>query len=114
MERIVEQGLLYDFYGELLTGHQRQVYEDFVLNDLSLSEIAQERGVSRQGIHDIVKRCDKLLAEYEEKLHLVEKFLETRKRVSDIAKLAAQDSEDSCRESLKQIEGIAKEILDNL
>lgn len=114
MERIVEQGLLYDFYGELLTGHQRQVYEDFVLNDLSLSEIAQERGVSRQGIHDIVKRCDRLLAEYEQKLHLVEKFLDTRKRVSEIFELACHGSENGCMESLEQIEGIAKEILDNL
>ena len=40
MEKIVEQGLLYDFYGELLTPHQRRIYEDAVFNDLSLSEIA--------------------------------------------------------------------------
>lgn len=114
MERIVEQGLLYDFYGELLTGHQRQVYEEFVLNDLSLSEIAGERGVSRQGIHEIVKRCDRLLAEYEQKLHLVEKFLATRRSVSKISELAHQGMENGCLESLEQIEGIAKEILDNL
>ena len=43
MEKIVEQGLLYDFYGELLTEHQRRIYEDVVLNDMSLSEIAQEQ-----------------------------------------------------------------------
>ena len=42
MEKIVEQGLLYDFYGELLTEHQRRIYEDMVLNDLSPSEIAGE------------------------------------------------------------------------
>ena len=42
MEKIVEQGLLYDFYGELLTAHQRKVYEDVVFNDLSPSEIAGE------------------------------------------------------------------------
>ncbi len=42
MEKIVEQGLLYDFYGELLTEHQRRIYEDMVLNDLSPSEIAKE------------------------------------------------------------------------
>lgn len=114
MERIVEQGLLYDFYGELLTGHQRQVYEDYVLNDLSASEIAQERGVSRQGIHEIVKRCDRLLEEYEQKLHLVEKFLQTRKYISEIYELARQGSENGSRETLEQIEGIAREILDNL
>ena len=53
MEKIVEQGLLYDFYGELLTGHQRNIYEDVVFNDLSPSEIAREQGISRQGVHDL-------------------------------------------------------------
>ena len=72
MERIVEQGLLYDFYGELLTEHQRKIYEDVVYNDLSLTEIAQENGISRQGVHDLVRRCNHLLQEYEDKLHLVE------------------------------------------
>ena len=46
--KIVEQGLLYDFYGELLTKHQQSVYEDVVFNDLSLSEIADEQGITRQ------------------------------------------------------------------
>ena len=45
MEKILEQTLLYDFYGELLTEHQRQVYEDVVLNDFSLSEVAAARGI---------------------------------------------------------------------
>ena len=56
MEKIVEQGLLYDFYGELLTEHQRRIYEDAVFNDLSLSEIAQNAGISRQGVHDLIRR----------------------------------------------------------
>lgn len=56
MEKIVEQGLLYDFYGELLTEHQRHIYEDVVMNDMSLSEIAQEAGISRQGVHDLIKK----------------------------------------------------------
>ena len=71
MEKIVEQGLLYDFYGELLTDHQRSVYEDVVFNDLSPSEIAKEQGISRQGVHDLIRRCNKILEEYEAKLHLV-------------------------------------------
>ncbi len=68
MERIVEQGLLYDFYGELLTEHQKKIYEDVVYNDLSLAEIAQENGISRQGVHDLKRRCDRLLQEYEDQL----------------------------------------------
>lgn len=59
MEEKLEQAYLYDFYGELLNEHQRQVYEDFVFNDLSLGEIASEEGISRQGVADLIKRCDR-------------------------------------------------------
>ena len=88
MNEILEQALLYDFYGELLTDHQKEVYEQFVLEDLSLGEIAREEGISRQGVHEQVKRCDKILEEYEEKLHLVEKFLNIRSQVMKIHELA--------------------------
>jgi len=84
MERILEQSLLYDFYGELLTEHQRSLYEDFVLNDLSLGEIAEERGISRQGVYDTVRRCNRLLEGYEQKLHLIEKFERIKEKVRDI------------------------------
>ena len=88
MEKIAHQAFLYDFYGELLTDHQRRVYEDIVLNDMSLSEIAQEMGISRQGVHDMIKRCNHTLEEYESRLHLVEKFLCIRKQVQKIKELA--------------------------
>ena len=65
MEEKIEQAYLYDFYGELLNEHQRRIYEDFVFNDLSLGEIADEEGISRQGVHDMVKRCTKTLEGYE-------------------------------------------------
>lgn len=76
MEKIVRQGMLYDLYGELLTDHQRKVYGELVNDDLSLSEIAELNGITRQGAHDLIKRCDKILEGYEEKLHLLEKKLE--------------------------------------
>ena len=59
-EEKIEQAYLYDFYGELLNEHQRRIYEDFVFNDLSLGEIANEEGISRQGVHDMIKRCTKI------------------------------------------------------
>lgn len=90
MEKIVEQGLLYDFYGELLTRHQRQIYEGIVYDNLSLGEIAKEEGISRQAVHDIVKRCDKTLQGYEEKLKLVEKFQHIKAKVSRINQLSEQ------------------------
>ena len=84
IEKLELRGMLYDFYGELLTPHQKKIYEDAIVNDLSLSEIANEQGISRQGVHDIITRCDKALAEYEEKLHLVEKFARIKHMISQI------------------------------
>ena len=88
MEKFVEQTLLYDFYGELLTERQQQVYESVVLEDYSLSEVAEDLGFSRQGVHDMIKRCNHTLEEYESRLHLVEKFLCIRKQVQKIKELA--------------------------
>lgn len=88
MEKFVEQTLLYDFYGELLTERQQQVYESVVLEDYSLSEVAENLGISRQGVHDMIKRCNHTLEEYESRLHLVEKFLCIRKQVQKVKELA--------------------------
>ena len=97
MEKIYEQTMLYDFYGELLTDHQRSIYEDVVYNDMSLGEIAEERGISRQGVHDLIRRCNRILQEYESKLHLVERFAKAKETVMEIRRLA--DSGDSTGES---------------
>ena len=91
MDKIYEQTMLFDFYGELLTEHQRAVYTDALYNDLSLGEIAEERGISRQGVHDLVKRCDKILLDYENKLHLVERFVKEKETVKEIWELSATD-----------------------
>lgn len=92
MEKIVEQGLLYDFYGDLLTEHQRQVFGDVILGDLSLSEAAEEYGVSRQGIHDLMRRVDSQLRGYEEKLHMVERFMEVKEQTQKIREIASRGS----------------------
>ena len=91
MDKIVEQGLLYDFYGELLNEHQRRIYEDAVMNDMSLSEIAQEAGISRQGVHDLIKRCDKTLEDYESRLHLMEKFRIITEKLEEIKQLTPDE-----------------------
>lgn len=91
MDKIYERTMLFDFYGELLTEHQRGIYEDALYNDLSLGEIAQERGISRQGVHDLIRRCDKTLQGYEDRLHLVEKFSEARKVVAQIEGLTRME-----------------------
>ena len=84
MDRIKERALLFDIYGNLLTEHQQKIYSDVVENDFSLSEIGEEIGISRQGVHDAVKRIDKILAEYEEKLHFAENYLKNMDTVDKI------------------------------
>ncbi len=116
MEKIVEQGLLYDFYGELLTEHQRSVYEDAVNNDMSLAEMAEQYGISRQGVHDLIRRCDKLLAGYEEKLHLVKKFAEAKRAIAKIEALAEEGKElpeRECRERLGEIRGLTAKLMES-
>ena len=81
MNKILEQSLLYDFYGELLNEHRRRIYEASMFEDLSLGEIAESEGISRQAVHDVLKKCEKALDEYESKLHLVERFLKIKGEV---------------------------------
>lgn len=114
MEQKVAQAYLYDFYGELLNSRQQEVYEDFIFNDLSLGEIAEEKGISRQGVHDMVRRCTKALEGYEAKLHLVQKFLDTKKRVADIHALASEFHESHDESILDRIEQISNAILEEL
>ncbi len=114
MEKIYEQALLYDFYGELLTEHQRQVYEEAVYNDMSLGEIAQEEGISRQGVHDLIRRCDKILMEYEARLHLVERFTKAKEKIREIERLTRQMPEDQNSVYLTQIRQLAEELKDIL
>ena len=114
MEKFVEQTLLYDFYGELLTEHQRRIYEDVILNDYSLSEVADELGISRQGVHDNLKRCSRILEDYEEKLHLVEKFVSIREKIRRIHKLSQECESLDKEELVSRIESISQEILEEL
>ena len=60
MEKIVRQSILYDFYGELLTEHQKRIYEEIVFDDMSYTEVGDMEGISRQGVYDLIKRCDKM------------------------------------------------------
>ena len=113
MEKIVEQGLLYDFYGELLTEHQKKIYEDVVYNDLSLTEIAKENGISRQGVHDLVRRCNHILQEYEDKLHLVARFMKVKKNIGQLQELT-NDTEISREELIQKVGNISRQILEEL
>lgn len=107
MEEILMQTLLFDFYGELLTKKQQEVYQQVVLEDYSLSEVAQQLSISRQGVHDMIRRCRSSLEEYEGKLHLVERFVKIREQVHQIQRLSREHE-------IQEIEAIAGRILDEL
>ncbi len=113
VEEIVEQSLLYDFYGELLTEHQQKIYEAALFENFSLSEIAEEAGISRQGVHDLLRRCDKLLRGYEDKLHLVERFTRMRSDVEEIQERVSR-LEATSSEEVTKIQEIAGKLLEEL
>jgi len=114
MEEIVELSLLFDFYGEMLGDHKKQIFEDYVLNDLSLAEIADEEGISRQGVHDIVKRCTKQLKEYEAALHLVEKFQNMKRKLTEASELLTIEVQKDNNENLLKVTSILTEVMTEL
>ncbi len=81
MDRFAWINLLYDFYGPLLTGHQQRLLELYYEQDLSLGEIAAELQVSRQAVHDTVKRAEEALERFEVKLGLAAKYLADKNRI---------------------------------
>lgn len=112
IEKYINQGILYDFYGRLLTKHQQRIYEDVVFNDLSLSEIAENEGISRQGVSDLIKRCNKSLISYEEKLGLIKKFDETKSYVKEIQRIIKIYQETKNEKLISEIEKLSFRILD--
>ncbi len=114
MERIVEQGLLYDFYGELLTDHQKKIYEAAVYNDMSLTEIADENGISKQGVHDLIKRCTNTLWDYENKLHMIKRFEAIKNQANRLNKVADDFKDLSDEQIIDNIREISGKILEEL
>ena len=92
MEKIVEQGLLYDFYGSLLTKHQQKIYEKLVYEDQSLNEIAASEGISKQAVHDLVRRATAQMQEYEEKLKMIRRFNRIREYLDEIGQNASDEA----------------------
>lgn len=81
LEKFLKISVLFDFYGALLTDKQQRCLEMHFSDDLSLSEIADQLGVSRQAVYDIIHRSEQLLNEYEAKLKLVERYHEEQKKL---------------------------------
>jgi predicted DNA-binding protein YlxM (UPF0122 family) len=92
MEKRLRQVLLYDIYGELLTKHQRIIYEEAINQDLSLSEIADEVNTSRQAVHDVIKRVDHILEDYEQRLGFLDRYIKEKAILEKIIQLSEPDS----------------------
>ena len=82
MEKLVEIGILFDFYGKLLSERQYLAVELYYLQDLSLGEIGEELGISRQGVYDALKRSENRLYENENTLGLVKKFTFNKEKIN--------------------------------
>lgn len=114
MEPKVRQTYLYDFYGELLNEHQQKIFEAFVFEDLSLGEIAEEQDISRQAVFDLIKRATKKLEEYENKLHLLQRFLELREKAVSIQQKAEAYEHSHEERLLTEIKQLSGEIIKEL
>ncbi len=79
--------LLLDFYGELLSERKQSVLALYYNEDFSLAEISDDLGISRQGVRELIKKAEDELRNFEEKLGLVEKFEEARKRTAKILEM---------------------------
>lgn len=88
MEKNLQISLLLDFYGELLPARQREITENYFNNDLSLSEVAENFSLTRQGVRDAVKRAETALFEMEEKLGLYRRFMQMQEGLERISKQA--------------------------
>ncbi len=84
LDKVLRIAELYDFYGALLTDKQRRCIELHYLSDDSLAEIAEEFQVSRQAVHDILRRGEQILAGYEEKLGLVARHRRERETIAEV------------------------------
>lgn len=101
MDKIYYLTLLFDFYGELLTEKQKSVIDLYYFNDLSLNEIAEEHGITRQAVLDMIKRTEKLLNQYESKLKLVDRYIDRKNKIEKILSLI--DNTDNIVEIKKML-----------
>lgn len=88
--------MLFDFYGDLLTDRQKEFYDLYYNDDLSLAEIAENYDITRQGVRDIIVRAERTLMDIEEKTGLIRRFHETREATASIRALCQELDELNC------------------
>ncbi len=103
MQNIVRTGLLFDFYEKLLTEKQRTVLGFYLNDDYSLAEISEKIKISRQAVHDLIKRTTLKLEDFEKKLSLCEKMNQNRILHKEIISSLKSSDLDSVEKKLEQI-----------
>ena len=111
MEEKVKISMLCEFYGKLLTKKQFEFIDDYYNNDLSLSEIAENNDITRQAVRDIIKKGEKKLFEYEEKMGFMKRTLNQEKRIEKaLLELTKIQKESSDKQVASDLESIKKEL----
>lgn len=113
IDKCTRNSILYDFYGGLLTKKQQEAMVLYYEENFSLSEIAEEFGISRQGVHDALKNAETTLNSYENKLKLVEKFTQTDKAIENVDKRLEKLislSKGQIQRELKEIKGVIDQL----
>lgn len=111
MEKNIEISMLNQFYGKLLTQKQYEIIDDYYNNDLSLSEIAENNNITRQAVRDILKKGEKKLFEYEEKVMFMKRTLNQEKKIEKVLlELTKIQTNDSDKEIANVLENIKKEL----
>ena len=111
MNKKVEISMLCDIYGKLLTEKQFEFINDYYNNDLSLSEIAENNNITRQAVRDIIKKGERKLFEYEEKLLFMKKTINQEQKIQQILFSLTKIQKDSSDKQVTSIlEGIKKEL----
>ena len=121
MEKNVEISLLFSFYGKMLTDRQADTVDLYYNEDLSLSEVGAELGISRQGVRDTLKRSEAILYDVESKLGLVSRFLGIKSRLSEIDEIIDEIEKspearllpDSIKHQINRILTIVEQINDS-
>ena len=111
MDEKVKISILCELYGKLLTEKQEEFIEDYYNNDLSLSEIAENNNITRQAVRDIIKKGEKKLFEYEEKLHFMKRTLKQEKRIEKVLSELTKIQKDYSDEQIASVlENIKREL----
>lgn len=114
MSKDLSISVLMDFYGELLTDKQRDALELYYDRDYSLAEIAQDMDISRQGVRDFIKRGEKQLGEFEEKLEMVKKYNSIEANLKKAEKLVFEMKSDTFLKNKENVLDIIQKIRNDL